>query len=224
LAADRKFQRSGLTLPFIQWIFADFPVDFHQHASMGARVIRLSGALQRKRRERRLLITIIASVVGSLLLAYVLVALDMRPDLSEMSVRGGVQDADRIVAWPDLGGSVDWRRSSGKAYLPDPATRSRVLGYMMDGERSVPDKAMVSGFILMPEAGQLLHPAHLEPFHMIEVSLERPFEFQFRKLVWVSGFLRRTKDRPQYGESAWRMRNAIVEPAPSKAIPEWFQP
>jgi len=188
---------------------------------MGARVIRSSGSVQRKQRERRLLLTILAAVVGPLLLTFYLVSLDIRPDLSEMSVRSG--DAG-IVAWPDLTSGIDLGRNKAKARLPDAGTKVRIIGYMMDGNRSVPDGTMVSAFILMSDAGQLLHPAHLAPSHMIDVSLEHPVAFQYRKLVWASGYLRRTKERPRYGESAWLMVNADLLAASSNAILDWFEP
>jgi hypothetical protein len=188
---------------------------------MGARIIRSAAPAQRKRRERRVFITIAISVVGSLLLADYLVSLDIRPDLSEMSVRNGYAG---VVAWPDLVSGVDLRRGATKARPPDTSTRVRMMGYMMDGERSVPDGAMVSNFILMSDAGQLLHPAHLEPSHMINVRLERPVAFQYRMLVWVSGYLRRVNDRPRHGECIWRMADADLEPASSNSILDWFEP
>lgn len=98
------------------------------------------------------------------------------------------------------------------------------MGYMMDGERSVPDGALVSNFILMSDAGQLLHPAHLEPSHMVDVSLEHPAAFQYGKLVWTSGYLNRINNRPRYGQAAWRMVGADLEPAPLNSILDWFEP
>lgn len=54
---------------------------------MGARRIRSRDSLQRNRRERRLRLTIIAATGLPLLLAWFLVALDIKPDLSDMDVR-----------------------------------------------------------------------------------------------------------------------------------------
>jgi hypothetical protein len=188
---------------------------------MGARVIRSAATAQRNRRERRVLLTIGVSVVVPFLLAGYLVSLDMRPDLSELSARSGNAG---IVAWPDLMVGDDFDRSEAKPRLPDASTKVRMMGYMMDGERSVPDGAPVSSFILMSDAGQWSHPAHLEPSHMVDVSLKHPAAFQYRKLVWTSGYLRRINDRPRYGQSAWQMVDANLEPAPSNSILDWFEP
>lgn len=210
-AADRAIQR-------ISQAFRRAP---REDSGMGARTIRSAATAQRNRRERRVLLTIGISVIGPLLLAGYLVSLDLRPDLSDLSARKGNVG---IVAWPDLMVGADLRRSKARPRLPDSSTKVRMMGYMMDGERSVPDGALVSSFILMSDAGQLFHPAHLEPSHMVNVSLEHPVAFQYRKLVSVSGYLRRINNRPRYGESAWQMVNADLQPASSNLILDWFEP
>jgi hypothetical protein len=196
-------------------------------ADMGARLIHSSDSRRRDLRERRVLFSIVGSTAFALTLAYVLVALDLRPDLSEMSVR----DANRssgvvLIAWSALESDAQPRSGARIAQpsLPDPSTEVRMLGYMMDGNHPETNGAFVSRFVLMSDAGQLLHPAHLEPSRMIEVSLQEPVRFDFRRLIWASGLLNRASSKIGYGGPGWRMTNARTEPASSNAILQWFEP
>jgi hypothetical protein len=51
-------------------------------------------------------------------------------------------------------------------------------------------------FILLPEAGQFLHPAHRISNQMVEVRPTHPLAFRYRELVWASGILNRTFGEP----------------------------
>jgi hypothetical protein len=95
---------------------------------------------------------------------------------------------------------------------------------MMKADRPVRDGALVCSFLLTSDAGQLLHPAHLDPAHIVHIVLDHPSAFRFRQLVWATGFLMRTKERPRYGEWAWAVVHGRAEPAPEEALVEWFQP
>ncbi len=81
-------------------------------------------------------------------------------------------------------------------------------------------------FVLMPEAGHILHPAHRIPDQMVEVWPTGPIQFRFRSLVWSTGTLARTRgphrwhdDKPLYA-----MTSADVRPAVESVITLWFKP
>jgi hypothetical protein len=158
---------------------------------------------------------ILAAVGLPVLLAYILVAVDMRPDLSDLKPVRSLQDSTlALIGWPDLP-------------LRVPATSSarvRMLGYMMDGYRPLPDGATVNMFILMPEAGQLLHPAHRVPDQMVEIWLTRPVPFRDRSLVWVSGTLWRTTAPAKSNRAGYAIKDATVELASDSDIGLWFRP
>jgi hypothetical protein len=59
---------------------------------------------------------------------------------------------------------------------------------------------------------------------MVEVSLEQPVRFDFRRLIWASGLLGRAQWKPAYGELGWAMTKAQIEPAPANAVLQWFEP
>lgn len=100
----------------------------------------------------------------------------------------------------------------------------RMIGYMMDGYKPSRDGEQVNMFILLPEAGQFLHPAHRIPSQMVEVWPLHPARFGYRQLVWASGILNRTIGNPGDGKAAYAIGDADVQPASERDISKWFRP
>jgi hypothetical protein len=185
---------------------------------MGARVIRIPDSSVRKKKEILTLWAIIAVIGFPLFLGYILVAADLHIDLSELKPAKQTDEAGFVpVGWPELEGPVTQGRVSTGA-------RIRMIGYMMDGYRSYPGGTNVDMFILLPEAGQFLHPAHRIPNQMVEVWPRRPVLFRNRQLVWALGRLNRTMGKAGEEKAAWAMGNADVQPAEPRDIPKWFEP
>ena len=116
---------------------------------VGVKAIRKRDDLVPNKQETLTVWTIIVAVAFPMLLAAALVAMDMRSDLSELKSTGQVDDKGTApVGWPDLE-----RQHEGSG-------RVRMIGYMMDGYQPSRDGATVDMFVLLPEAGQFLHPAH----------------------------------------------------------------
>ena len=148
-----------------------------------------------------------------MLLAVAFVGMDMRSDLSELKSAGQVDDKGVVpVGWPDL------------ARQHERAGRVRMIGYMMDGYRPSRDGEMVDMFVLLPEAGQLLHPAHRIPNQMVEVHPSHPVVFHYRDLVWATGILNRTMGSSGDEKAAYAMVAAEVTPASERDIGKWFHP
>ena len=109
--------------------------------------------------------------------------MDTRSDLSELKSTGQVDDKGAVpVGWSGL----DVRHEGQQ--------RVRMIGYMMDGYQPSRDGTMVGMFVLLPEAGQFLHPAHRIRNQMVEVHLSRPVVFHYRDLIWATGILNRTME------------------------------
>jgi hypothetical protein len=180
---------------------------------VGARTIRKRDDSARRKQETLTLWTIIVALAFPMLLAVALVAMDMRSDLSELKSAGQVDDKSAVpVGWPDLERERD---------VP---ARVRMIGYMMDGYQPSRDGASVDMFILLPEAGQFLHPAHRVPNQMVEVRPSHPIVFHYRNLVWATGMLNRTIGNPGDDKAAWAMIAAEVTPAAERDISKWFRP
>jgi hypothetical protein len=122
---------------------------------------------------------IAAGVAVPLLGTFAIQSLTMRPDLYDLVPRADMPSRNPpIIGWSGLA-----------ERLCD--CRTRILGYMMDNDRPIPDGKRVSNFVLLPEAGTLLHPAHRIPEEMIDIRLGAGgvIEFESRQLVWVEGVL-----------------------------------
>jgi hypothetical protein len=179
---------------------------------VGARVIRKPDVSARRKKETLTLWAIIAVIGFPLFLGSILVAVDIRIDLSELKPTRRVDDAGFVpVGWPELEGSVT-------------QDRVRMIGYMMDGQRSHPGGVNVDMFILLPEAGQFLHAAHRIPNQTVEVWPRRPVLFRNRQLVWALGRLNRTMGKAGEEKAAWAMGDAEVQPVEPRDISKWFEP
>jgi hypothetical protein len=159
--------------------------------------------------DARALSVVGASIIGPILLTYALIATDMRMDLSELKPRQTTsENGDAPVGWANLAAGC---RRNGPV---------RMLGYMMDGYPAVRDGTPVTTFLLMPEAGHLLHPAQRIPGKMVDIRLAQgqSLPFRNRSLVWVAGVLRKN------GGVNYAMAEALARPAEERDITRWFNP
>jgi hypothetical protein len=183
---------------------------------VGARTIRKRDDSVRKDQETLTHWTILAAVAFPMLLAVALVAMDMSSDLSELKVAGQVDGKGAVpVGWPDL------------ARQHEVSGPIRMIGYMMDGYQHgyqpPRDGAMVEMFVLLPEAGQLLHPARRIPNQMVEVHPSHPVVFHYRDLVWAAGILRNMNTHGD-GKADYSLKAAEVTPATERDVVKWFRP
>jgi len=189
-------------------------------------VIRIRGAAatRRKKEEFRALALITAAVVFPLFLTFILIGADMRSDLSDLTPTQPMADqTTALVGWGELE-IPDGKPALAKQTQRQPQQRVRMLGYMMDGYPPSKDGAPVQMFVMLPEAGHILHPAHRIPDQMVDVRLTQPAPFRFRSLVWVSGTLVRTANGPKSEKAMYAMTDAGVKPAADSEITRWFKP
>ena len=97
---------------------------------------------------------------------------------------------------------------------------------MMDGTQPIAAGQQVNSFVLLPDAGNLLHPAHRFGDQMITVHLRENDTIQFspRALAWVWGTLQTAPGDPAGGESLYALGNARAELAPKTDIRKHFRP
>jgi hypothetical protein len=171
--------------------------------------------VRRSRQERQTLLVILLAAGLPTLLAGLLVTMDLRSDLSDLTAaKQSIGEEPALVGWADLASLGSLATVHGGPV--------KMIGYMMDGEQPSKDRSPVSLFVLMPEAGQFLHPSRPEPDQMVEVRTKTPVAFHFQQLVWATGTLSRTtgrdRDRP-----AWAISDAEVQPAQDREIMAWFR-
>lgn len=132
------------------------------------------------------LVTVVAGVpiLGTIFVT----ASTSEPDLSEVAPINDHAGTYVVLSWsallqdhpPDLG-----KARTGIVTGID----VQALGYMFDGDRRVSKGEWVTEFVLLPEAGSLVHPAHRIRDQMIVIHLEDGKQIQFspRALTWVWG-------------------------------------
>jgi hypothetical protein len=96
---------------------------------------------------------------------------------------------------------------------------------MMDGDRSIDKNQWVQDFVLLPEAGTLLHPAHRIRDQMIAVHLEEGTRIQLspRALVWVWGNLQASAGLGPRSEALYVIERARTRPADRADIQRYFE-
>jgi hypothetical protein len=99
------------------------------------------------------------------------------------------------------------------------------LGYMVESDRSPHTGDLVRDFVLLPEAGNILHPAHRIPDEMIAVHLREGEQIQFspRRLVWVWGTFRVSPGDPAGLQPLYHLDQARTQLADKSEIPKYFR-
>jgi hypothetical protein len=126
-----------------------------------------------------------------------------------------------MLAWPDL--------ERGRHALHTDSISSgamiRALGYMMEGDRPIHDGDRVQAFVLLPDAGNIVHPAHRFGDGMIDVRLKAGSTARFseRSLVWVWGTLRMLPGDPLGHSPLYVLEHARTEPASKTDIQRYFK-
>ena len=118
-----------------------------------------------------------------------------------------------LLAWRDLERGRNALRQNGAAN----GTPVRVLGYLAEGGR-------YAGFVLLPDAGNALHPAHRFGDRMIGLHLPASApRFQPRDLVWAYGEMRLLPGDPEGHEPLYLLEGARIEPAAQADIARYFR-
>jgi hypothetical protein len=96
---------------------------------------------------------------------------------------------------------------------------------MMNGSRPVRDGQFIACFVLLPDAGSPVHPAHRFGDQMIEVRLRAGDTVRFSEgnLVWVSGSWRTLSGDPSGPTPLYGLGNAQVKPADKSDISKYFR-
>jgi len=146
-----------------------------------------------------------------------------QPDLSELRAIQQPKGGFLILSWPSL-----LRRHSLTIGTPDEmhaGMEVSALGYAMEPERPLRNGERVKTFVLLPDSGNLLHPAHRFGDQMIEVCLRQGESFEFRaaELVWVHGWLRILPGNPLGQVPLYQLERAHVDAASRTAITQFFR-
>lgn len=142
------------------------------------------------------------------------------PDLFDCTPRSPRVEGYILVAWYDLERGAGPQKDRG----PSAGSPTRVLGYMMDGDQPTSDGQKVNRFVLLPDAGTAVHPAHRLGDQMIDVQLDAGTSvvFKERSLAWAWGTWGVLAGNPSGDRPLYRLQNARVEKAEKAEIEKYF--
>jgi hypothetical protein len=163
----------------------------------------------------------VAVICLSAIAGIVLISKTAGPDLFDLIPADSHSDGYVLLAWAAL----ERAHNALNAGDISSGTMIRALGYMMDADRAVRDGERVGSFVLLPDKGNALHPAHRFADEMIDVQLQAGNEVRFsgRSLVWVWGTLRTLPGDPSGHEALYVLENARTTPADKADIPKYFR-
>jgi len=136
------------------------------------------------------------------------------PDLSELTPIRHPQGQSVLLNWFAL------RQGRFSAGAPVQA-----LGYMVESDRPLHTGDPVRDFVLLPESGNILHPAHRIPDQMIEVRLREGEQIHFspRSMLWVWGTLRASPEDPNGIQPLYHLDEARAKRADKSEISAYFK-
>ena len=145
------------------------------------------------------------------------------PDLAEL-VPINSRIANYVVLnWSEL--LRDHQSDTREAALELSGSEVQALGYMFDGDRPISKGEWVREFVLLPEAGTLIHPAHRIRDQVITVHLEdsKGVQFSPRLLIWVWGKFRVSSEPAVRSRPLYTLEQARVKRADKADIPRYFR-
>lgn len=191
---------------------------------MGYHVTRGRKLKVSKSEERRTLILVLVIACVPVLGVVWAIASTSQPDLSDLSPSKAQSGEYVPLGWSTLLRNHS-RALNARATIFSGAS-IQGLGYMMEGAQPIAAGQPTKSFVLLPDAGNLLHPAHRFGDQMIAVHLRETDAITFspRALVWVWGTLQTLPGDPAGGEPLYVLGNARAELVPKTEIRRYFRP
>ena len=161
----------------------------------------------------------IVPVAGALLA----ISVTRRPDLSDLVPIGNSEKNYLVLNWSNLLRDRPHALDAGSSlYAGAPV---QALGYLFESDHARTRGESLQDFVLLPEAGNMLHPAHRFGDQMIAVRLDSGTRVTLppRALVWVWGTLRASAGDPAGPQPLYALERARVQPAVSEEIRKYFK-
>ena len=176
------------------------------------------------REQRRALFLILSIVCIPLLGTVAVVISSSEQDLSDLAPLKKSAGDYLVLDWPALRRDHPHAMVSGTGLAAVNGAAVQALGYMADGARPIARGDHVADFVLLPEAGNLLHPAHRSGDQMIAVHLRQGDLSRFSPmgLVWVWGTLRMSPGDPHGLKPLYALEQARSQAADQTEIGKYF--
>jgi hypothetical protein len=158
-------------------------------------------------------------VAGALLA----ISVTARPDLSDLVPVRNSAGNYVVLNWSSLLRSHPHTLDARASLFAEAPVQA--LGYMMENDHASREGEWVESFVLLPEAGNMLHPAHRFGDQMIAVHLasDARVRFSSRALVWVWGTFRVCAGTPAGSTPLYALERGRVQPADKGDIQKYFK-
>jgi hypothetical protein len=145
-----------------------------------------------------------------------------RPDIADLTPLVPRDGAYAVLNWVDLERRPHALQKGTSVFA---GARVQALGYMMESDHLVSAGEPVQDFVLLPNAGNLLHPAHRFGDQMISIHLGEGHAVTFapKRLVWVRGVLRAWPGNPAGDKPLYALEEALVTPANKADLTKYFR-
>jgi hypothetical protein len=146
----------------------------------------------------------------------------IEPDISDLSPVIPKTGDYTILNWIEL---ERRRHSLQQGTAAFTGARIQALGYMMERDQPIPTGKSIREFVLLPDAGNFLHPLHRFGDQMIAVHLTIGHEVEFvpKGLVWAKGILRASSGDPAGSSPLYDLDEATVILASKEDIMHYFR-
>ena len=146
-----------------------------------------------------------------------------RPDLSDLVPIWSSAGNYVVLSWSTLLRDHPQALVAGSVLFNGASVQA--LGYMVESDHLNGEGESVRDFVLLPEAGNLLHPAHRFGDQMIAVHLapDAGVRFSRRALVWVWGTFRASAGDPVGSVPLYSLERAHLQAANLEEISRYFK-
>jgi len=176
-----------------------------------------------RREEVRTLLLIFGGIAIPLTALVLAISGTSRPDLSDLAPIRDSPENYVVLNWSALVREHPHALDAGPAFSA--GGRVQALGYMFESDHAVGEGEWVQDFVLLPEAGNIFHPAHRFGDQMIAVHLTPGGKVRFssRALVWVWGTLRAAAGDPVGSTPLYSLERARIQTAERVDIQKYFK-
>ena len=176
-----------------------------------------------RREEVRTLLLIGVGITIPVAAALLAISATRRADLSDLVPICNSAGNYAVLDWSTLLREHPHALDGGSS--PFAGATVQALGYMFEADHASGDGEWVHDFVLLPDAGNLLHPAHRFGDQMIAVHLspEARVRFSSRALVWVQGTFRASAGDPAGAKPLYALEQARIKLANKEEIRKHFK-
>ncbi|HTN71580.1 MAG TPA: hypothetical protein VMO00_10875 [Methylomirabilota bacterium] len=174
-----------------------------------------------RRTEVRTLLLVLTITCVPVLATVVLITSTTEPDLADLKPKSDAGGKNLVLDWSAL----EQNRKAKTGPEEFSGAEVHAMGYMMEGDVPIKTGERITDFVLLPDSGNALHPAHRFGDQMVAVHLEKGNEVRFspRRLVSAWGSLRTSPGDPAGPEPLYHLDQARAQLANREDLHRYYK-